>query len=49
MHQKASHSSKGFALASAMLIVMLLAGISVGTLYLVNTESRLAATDLESS
>jgi len=49
MHQKASHSSKGFVLASAMLIVMLLAGISVGTLYLVNTESRLAATDLESS
>ena len=49
MHQKAIHSSKGFALASAMLIVMLLAGISVGTLYLVNTESRLAATDLESS
>ncbi len=49
MHQKASHSSKGFALASAMLIVMLLAGISVGTLYLVNTESQLAATDLESS
>ena len=49
MHQETSHSSKGFALASAMLIVMLLAGISVGTLYLVNTESRLAATDLESS
>ncbi len=49
MHQKASHSSKGFALASAMLIVMLLAGITVGTLYLVNTESRMAATDLESS
>ena len=49
MHQIASHSSKGFALASAMLIVMLLAGISVGTLYLVNTESQLAATDLESS
>jgi len=49
MHQKARHSSKGFALASAMLIVMLLAGISIGTLYLVNTESRLAATDLESS
>jgi len=32
-----------------MLIVLLLAGISVGTLYLVNTESQLTATDLESS
>ena len=32
-----------------MLIVLLLAGISVGTLYLVNTESQLAATDLDSS
>ena len=49
MHNRASHSSKGFALASAMLIVLLLAGISAGTLYLVNTESRLTATDLESS
>ena len=49
MHNTANHSSKGFVLASAMLIVMLLAGISVGTMYLVNTESRLAATDLEST
>ena len=49
MRRTAHHSSKGFALASAMLIVMLLAGISVGTLYLVNTESQLAATDLDSS
>ncbi len=47
MHHKARHSSKGFALASAMLIVLLLAGISAGTMYLVNTESRLVATDLE--
>ena len=30
-----------------MLIVMLLAGISVGTMYLVNTESSLVATGLE--
>ena len=49
MRRTAHHSSKGFVLASAMLIVLLLAGISVGTLYLVNTESQLAATDLESS
>ncbi len=49
MHHKARHSSRGFALASAMLIVMLLAGISAGTLYLVNTESRLVITDLEGS
>ena len=47
MHHKANHSSKGFALASAMLIVLLLAGISAGTMYLVNTESRLAITDME--
>ncbi len=49
MHHKTRHSSKGFALASAMLIVMLLAGISAGTLYLVNTEVRLVITDLEST
>ena len=49
MRRTAHHSSKGFVLASAMLIVLLLAGISVGTLYLVNTESQLAATDLDSS
>ena len=49
MRHTANHSSKGFALASAMLIVLLLAGISAGTLYLVNTESQLAATDLQSS
>ena len=42
MRHTANQSSKGFVLASAMLIVLLLAGISVGTLYLVNTESRLA-------
>ena len=47
MHHKASHSSRGFALASAMLIVMLLAGISAGTMYLVNTETRLVITDME--
>ena len=47
MQHKAHHSSKGFALASAMLIVVLLAGISAGTMYLVNTESRLVTTDLE--
>ncbi|MCH7804412.1 MAG: pilus assembly PilX N-terminal domain-containing protein, partial [Acidobacteria bacterium] len=47
MHHKVRHSSRGFALASAMLIVLLLAGISAGTLYLVNTESRLVITDLE--
>ena len=49
MHHQAKHSSKGFALASAMLIVLLLAGISAGTMYLVNTESRLALTDMENS
>ncbi len=47
MHHKASHSCKGFALASAMLIVLLLAGISAGTMYLVNTETRLVVTDME--
>ena len=47
MHHRASHSSKGFALASAMLIVLLLAGISAGTMYLVNTEVRLVVTDME--
>ena len=47
MHHKARHSSKGFALASAMLIVLLLAGISAGTMYLVNTEVRLVVTDME--
>jgi hypothetical protein len=49
MHHQARHSSKGFALASAMLIVVLLAGISAGTMYLVNTEARLAITDMEGS
>ena len=49
MHHKATDSSRGFALASAMLIVVLLAGISAGTMYLGNTESRLAITDMEGS
>jgi hypothetical protein len=49
MHHQANHSSKGFALASAMLIVLLLAGISAGTMYLVNTEARLVVTDMESA
>ena len=45
----AKPSSRGFALISAMLIVMLLSGISIGMVYLVNTQSRLMATDLEST
>jgi len=49
MRNTRNHSSKGFALVSAMLIVMLLSGISVGTMYLVNTEIRLMATDLENT
>ena len=49
MFYTADHPSRGFALVTAMLIVMLLSGISVGTVYLVNTQSRLMATDLEST
>ena len=40
-------SSKGFTLASSMLIVLLLAGLSVGMMHLVDTENRLGSTDLD--
>ena len=49
MHRTLTHSSRGFALASVLLIVTLLAGFSVGTMYLVNMETRLVATDLENT
>ncbi len=38
-----------FALASALLIVLLLAGFSIGMIYQVNLETRLLATDLENN
>ncbi len=44
-----NYSTRGFALISAMLLVMLLAGISVLTVYLVQSQSRLMATDLDST
>ena len=49
MNGKMDGLSKGFALASSMLVVLLLAGLSVGMMYLVDTESRLGSTDLEST
>ena len=47
MHRATGRSSEGFALVSALLIVLLLAGFSIGMLYQVNLESQLVATDLE--
>jgi Tfp pilus assembly protein PilX len=41
--------SKGFALITALLLLMLLSGIAAGLVYVVNTESRLGGTDLEST
>ncbi len=42
-------SSKGFVLVSAMLVVLLLAGILIGVIDQVHTEISLVATDLEST
>ena len=49
MHRATSRSSEGFALASALLIVLLLAGFSIGMIYQVNQETQLMATDLENN
>ena len=43
------NSENGFALMSAALIALLLAGLSAGTMYLVDTESSLSSTDLENT
>ncbi len=47
--RRTSGHSEGFALASALLIVLLLAGFSIGAIYQVNLETRLVATDLENN
>jgi hypothetical protein len=47
MYYPKTHSSKGYVLISAILIVVLLSGISVGLMYLVNMETRLGATDMD--
>ena len=49
MHRATGRSSEGFALVSALLIVLLLAGFSVGMIYQVNQETLLMATDLENN
>ena len=41
--------SKGFALITALLLLMLLSGIAAGLVYVVNTETRLGGSDLEST
>jgi hypothetical protein len=43
----AQPESKGFALITALLLLMLLSGIAAGLVYVVNTESRLGGSDLE--
>ncbi len=48
MHRTSGHS-EGFALASALLIVLLLAGFSIGMIYQVNLETRLLETDMENT
>jgi hypothetical protein len=45
----AQPESKGFALITALLLLMLLSGIAAGLVYVVNTESRLGGSDLEST
>ena len=45
----ARDSSKGFALVAATLLVLLLAGLLIGVIDQVNTETHLVATDLEST
>ena len=47
--RRTSGHSEGFALASALLIVLLLAGFSIGMIYPVNLETRLVETDLENN
>jgi hypothetical protein len=49
MNRATGRSSEGFALASALLIVLLLAGFSIGMIYQVNLETQLVATDLENN
>jgi len=48
-HGTSHNSSDGFALIAATLLVLLLAGILVGVIDQVNTETHLVATDLEST
>jgi len=45
----AQPESKGFALITALLLLMLLSGIAAGLVYVVNTESRLGGSDLENT
>ncbi len=49
MHRTGGRSSEGFAVASALLIVLLLAGFSIGMIYQVNLETHLIASDLENN
>ncbi len=49
MYYPKTHSSKGYVLISALLVVVLLSGISVGLMYLVNMETRLGATDMDNT
>ena len=46
MHRTSGHS-EGFALASALLIVLLLSGFSIGMIYQVSLETHLVETDVE--
>ena len=48
-HGTSRDSSKGFALVAATLLVLLLAGLLIGVIDQVNTETNLVATDLEST
>ncbi len=41
------HSSKGFALLTSMLLMVMLAAFSVGMVYLVQSEARLSGMDME--
>ncbi len=49
MHRTGRSRRRDSALASALLIVLLLAGFSIGMIYQVNLETRLLATDLENN
>ena len=48
-HGTARDSSKGFVLVAATLLVLLVAGLLIGVVDQVNTETNLVATDLEST
>ncbi len=47
--RQGKHSSQGFTLIAALLILVLLSGVAVGLFYMVTNESRMGGNDLEAN